>query len=248
MPYAVLSMTLLPGRVDMHRLLIASFSLLMLALQAWATEQNLPPSISVTGTGKVSGKPDMASIDVGVTSQATTAKQALAVNSTSMTTLVAAVKDHGVAEKDVQTSNFSVNPVYTNDSSGRNARITGYQVTNQVHLRVRNLAGLGDLLDAIVQNGANSVNGISFYIENADKLMDTARGKAVEDAHRKAVLYAGAAGVKLGRVLYINESGGYSPPTPGLMMHSYRAAAASTPIEIGEEEMQSNINVVYAIE
>jgi uncharacterized protein len=216
-----------------------------------AAEQNLPPSITVTGMGKVSGRPDTAAINVGVTSRAGTAKEALAANSTSMTSLVAVVKQHGVADKDVQTSNFSVNPTYTSDSSGRNSHISGYQVSNQVRLRVRNLAGMGELLDAIVQNGANTIDGISFYIENADQLLDKARAQSVEDAHRKAVLYASAAGVKLGRVLYMNESGGYLPaPHMPVAFNARMTAMASSipPMESGEEEVQSTVTVVYAIE
>jgi uncharacterized protein YggE len=217
-------------------------------MAATGTEGNLPPSIAVTGTGKVSAKPDLAMITMGVTMEAPTAKAALAANTKAMTDLMAAVKQHGIADRDVQTSNFTIYPQYSNSPGERRPHITSYRVDNQVRVRVRNLAGLGDLLDVVVQNGANNMNGISFQIDNPEPLLDKARVDAVNDARRKAMLYAQAAGVKLGRVLYISESGGYVPPQPRMMTNSFAGASAAVPVEAGENEMQSTINVVYALE
>jgi uncharacterized protein YggE len=222
----------------------------------WCLEsviKELPPCISVSGEGKVFARPNMAEINVGVIAESKNAVDALKTNSESMSALMKTLAGKGIADKDVLTASFNVSPQYRYDSQPRSGSnrptITGYSVNNQVHVRVRNLATLGDILDAVVENGANTVNGISFSISEPEPILDQARQKAVADARRKAELYALASGTKLGRVLYITESGGIQPPRP--MMMGVRASLASSgpvPIATGEQENTVSVTITYSIE
>lgn len=213
--------------------------------------KDLPPSISVTGEGHSYAKPDQAQLSMGVVSEAKTAAIALKTNSEKMSNLIKTLTGKGIAEKDILTSNFSVNPQYRYDNVNNQQRQTlvGYQVSNEVQVKIRNLPALGDLLDAVVTAGANNVNGISFSLADPAPVLDQARQKAMADAKRKADLYATAAGVKAGRVLYVTESSGtIYPPRPMMMGARMAAAEASVPIAAGEQESTATITVVYAIE
>ncbi len=226
-------------------------TVLSAAAPSWAIEmKELPPSVSVTGEGHAYARPDQAQISMGVVSDSKTAAIALKNNSEKMTKLIATLKVKGIAEKDILTSNFSVNPQYRYDNVNGQQRpsIIGYQVSNDVQVKIRNLPTLGDILDAVVTAGANNVNGISFSLAEPDGVLDQARQKAMSDAKRKAELYAGAAGVKVGRVLYITESSGTVQPPRPMMMQAARASMESVPISSGEQESTASITVVYAIE
>lgn len=240
----------------MQRFFLSASLGLLTALSAaapgWAIEmKDLPPSISVTGEGHAYAKPDQAQISMGVVSDSKTAAVALKSNNEKMTTLISTLKSKGIAEKDILTSNFSVNPQYRYDNVNGQQRpsIIGYQVSNDVHVKIRNLPSLGDLLDAVITAGANNVNGISFSLAEPDSVLDQARQKAMSDAKRKADLYAGAAGIKAGRVLYITESSGtIQPPRPMMMMAARASMESSVPIASGEQESTASVTVVYAIE
>lgn len=160
------------------------------------------------------------------------------------------MKSKNIADKDILTSNFSVNPQYRYDNINgqQRASIVGYQVSNEVTVKIRNLPSLGDILDAVITAGANNVNGISFSLAEPGNVLDQARQKAMADAKRKAELYAGAAGVKVGRVLYITESSGSIQPPGPMMMMARAAVSEAVPISAGEQESTATITVIYAIE
>jgi len=206
-------------------------------------------SITVVGTGEASAKPDMAEIQLGVVTQAATAAEALSANNAAMDRLLKSLAGRGIAEKDVQTTQFSVSPQYYHEPRGQAPpKITGYNVTNQVRVKVRQLATLGQVLDQAIGEGANQVHGISFSVAEQDRLLDGARRDAVGDAKRKAELYAQAAGVKVGRVLLIQEQ---SPrfPQPQMMAMTARAGAGgSVPVAAGEQEFRASVTVTYAID
>jgi uncharacterized protein len=166
----------------------------------------LVPSITVVGSDEVSAKPDMAEIQVGVVTQAQAAVKAVNDNTEAMQKLFKALGTRGIKDKDLQTSNFSVSPQYRHGPRGEQLpEIAGYQVNNDLRIKVRKLDQLGEILDELVNQGANNVHGISFSVAEPRPLQDEARKKALADARRKAELYAGAAGVKVGRVLLIEE-------------------------------------------
>lgn len=219
-----------------------------LARASMAQERHLPPSITVVGSGEVSAAPDTAEVQVGVVSQAPSAADALRANSAAMDRLFKTLAERGIAKKDIQTSNFNVSPQYRQrpPRGEEPPTIVGYQVTNQVSVKVRRLADLGRVLDESVSQGANQLYGISFSIAEPAPLLDKARLSALADARRKADLYAKAAGVKLGRVVYIQET---TPQVPRPMMLGRAAMAAeAVPIAPGELELRATITVTYAIE
>ncbi|HEY8948373.1 MAG TPA: SIMPL domain-containing protein [Rhizomicrobium sp.] len=203
--------------------------------------------LTVSGQGEVHGTPDQAMLSAGVVTTAHTAAAALADNSKAMNEVFATLKRAGIADKDMQTSNFSVQPQYATDKNGNTLRdITGYQVSNTVSVRVNDLAKVGPTLDALVSSGANSIGDIAFMIKDPKPLMAQARAAAVADAVARAQTLARAAGVTLGPITSINESG-YSEPRPMYRMAAMAAAPAPTPIAAGEETVTAGVSITWAI-
>jgi uncharacterized protein YggE len=142
-----------------------------------------PPSITVAGTGESHAKPDFAQVQVGVVTEAPTAAEALKKNNEAMSQLIVMIRKRGIEDRDLQTTQFNVSPRYKYDKNQQEPpKIAGYQVTNEVLVKVRNLAALGAFLDETVSLGANQVRGISFGVAEPTQLMDEARRKAIADA------------------------------------------------------------------
>jgi uncharacterized protein len=216
------------------------------SLSAQSQTGHLPfPFITVVGHGKASAKPDMAEIQVGVVTQASNAAKALQQNSDAMAKLLSTLEARGIPKTDVQTANFNVMPQYRRGPHGeQQPGITGYEVSNQVRLKVRKLDLLGPVLDELVEQGANQVRGISFAVAESTPLLDQARRQAIADARRKAELYASAAAVPLGRVLAIQEE---TPQQPRPMAFGLAKAAPSVPIAEGEQDFAASLTVTYAL-
>jgi uncharacterized protein YggE len=205
------------------------------------------PAVSVTGAGTVSARPDVAEVATGVITQAPTAGKALAQNSAVMEKVLKAVSALGIADKDVQTSSINVVPQRRQGKQeSYPPDITGYEVSNQLRVKVRDLAMLGRLLDELVTQGANNLGGIHFSVAEPAPLLDQARAKAVADARRKAEVYATTAGVKLGRVLSIREATAVVPRPEAFQMRAM--AASAVPVAPGEQEFQASVDITYAIE
>lgn len=204
--------------------------------------------IVVSGLGEVRIKPDMATLTTGVVTEAATAADALAANNAAMQKLMDGLKAQGVADPDLQTATFTVQPKYAryDDSSGRAPRIEGYTVTNELRLTVRDLAKLGSLLDQTVQLGANQSGAINFALANPEPQIMAAREAAVKDARAKAELYARAAGVALGEVILISDAGDGPHPMPKGRMQMAEMSSA-VPVAIGEESVSASVTVTFAI-
>jgi uncharacterized protein YggE len=208
--------------------------------------------LTVSAEGRTSRKPDMATFTAGVSSSGKTAGEALTANSADMTRVIAALKRAGIAERDIQTSNLSLNPVYA-DMSRQSAdpleqqvpKIIGYQANNTVTVKQRNLAEFGKVIDTLVSAGANQVNGPNFMVDQADIALDEARIEAVKKARARADLYARATGMKVARMVSISESGGYSPPMPMYRMEAAQSAAA--PVAPGEVSLEMNVTVQFEL-
>ena len=213
---------------------------------AIADEARMTRTISLTGHGEVRSVPDVATITSGVSSQGATASDALAANTSAMNAMFAALKEAGITEKDVQTSNFMVQPRY-NFPEGKAPELAGYEVSNNVTVTARKIADLGALLDKLVRAGSNQINGIAFSVSEPDASLDEARKRAVEDAVRKAKVYAGAAGVTLGPVVTISESGGYQPPVPMVRAKALMADSAPVPVAAGEQTLAVDVNITWEI-
>ncbi len=204
------------------------------------------PTITVTGEATVQATPDMATISLGVTTQGSTGAEAMAANTEALTKVIARLKGAGIEDKDLQTQNLSLNPVWSSSglSSSDAQTITGYSAANILLVRVRDLAGLGGVLDAAVGDGANTLNGLSFDLTQPRPAQDEARKAATLDARARAELLAAAAGVKLGRVLSISEAQGYGGPMPV----AYAAKAdAAVPVQAGQVGMTATVSITYEI-
>jgi len=218
------------------------------ASPAWADDDEAPKrSISLTGTGAIKTSPDQVDISTGVTSQAPTAKDALAKNSAAMSQVIDALKGEDLDPKDIQTTNFSVQPVYEERKEGRPPAIIGYQVTNSVRITLHDIGKLGQILDKVVSLGANDIGSIEFGVAEPEALKDEARKLAVSNAIANAKLYAEAAGGKLGKVLTISEDeGGYVAryAAPAARME----AAKAVPIEAGTATVEMRVQISFELE
>lgn len=226
---------------------ILSVLVLALGLASPALAETPPPSLTLTGTGEIAAAPDMATITLGVVSFKPTAAAAMAETSASTAKIIAALKAAGVAAKDLQTRDLSLNPRWQNRpyKADEAPQIEGFTASNTLMVRVRDLEKLGGVLDQVIQQGANRFQGLSFGLQNPDPVQDAARQAAVAEATRKAQLYAQAAGVTLGPILSISESGGYTPQ-PMMMMEAARMSA-DVPVESGEVALSASVTMVFAI-
>jgi uncharacterized protein len=208
-----------------------------------ALGQTAPPAITVTGEATVSVPPDMAEIEAGVGSDAKTARDAIEANNAAMGKVLLALKGAGIAEKDFQTSQLSLQPQYAPNRGGTSP-VVGYHASNRVTVRLRDITKVGGVIDTLVGAGANDIGGINFMVSGASKLLDEAREQAIADARRKAEIYAKAAGVTLGAPLSITEEGS---PAPMQYRKLSAGIAAATPIAQGEETLSVTVNVSWAI-
>lgn len=202
-------------------------------------------TISMNGHGEAKAPPDLVTINAGVTTSAPTAAAALSANTAKMKQVFAALEKMGVPQKNIQTANFSVSPQYANGQGNETPRLTGYQVNNQLRLRLDDVGGLGKALDALVTAGANHMNGIDFAIQEPAPLLARARADAIADARLRAETYAKAAGVTLGPILSITEGGGEGP-RPMYRM-AMMAAPSPVPVAAGEETVSADVSVVWEI-
>ena len=203
-------------------------------------------TITLMGRGAVEKAPDMATINVGVQVEAKTAADAMAQQASQMNGVFAAVKAAGIADRDMQTGNMSLSPVYEYPNNAR-PRLTGYQASNSITIRVRKLDTLGKTLDAVVKGGGNTINGISFSVDQPEKFQNEARVEAIQDATAKAELYAQAVGYKVKRIVTISEQEFYPQPPMPVMMRMQDMAAEATPIAAGEVSLVQTVNVVFEL-
>lgn len=204
--------------------------------------------LDIVATGETRRVPDVAVIGAGVVTQANDAAGAMRENAARMARVIAALKKAGVAERDVQTSTVNLQPQYR---YGENVPpvITGYQATNMVSVRFRDVARSGTILDAMVAEGVNQIHGPSLQLDKPEAAEDEARVDAVKKARARAELYAGAAGLKVKRILSISEAGGYAPPPPmPYVMASRGKAEADTAIAAGEQTVGVTVTVSFELE
>jgi uncharacterized protein YggE len=212
-----------------------------LALLAPSHARAIEKLVTVGGEATVAVAPDAAVIRIGVTSQGKNAHEASEANAKQMNAVLAAIKASGIDERDIQTSRLSLQPLYDANKAGP-ARLTGFQVTNQLTVKIREIGTLPDVLDHAIAAGANEMSGIEFVVSQQSHLLDQARGEAVADARRKAELYAQAAGAKLGKALQITDETA-SPPRP--IMQALRAGAV--PVAPGEQTLRVAVTVSFEL-
>lgn len=205
-------------------------------------------TVSVIGNGKVTAQPDIATIQVGVETRAESAQAAAQDNTQLMAKVLAALKDAGIADKDMQTANYNL---YVDQQRGPNGELlkpVQYVASNTVRATVRDLDKVGAVLDAVVTAGANQVQGISFGVADMSKLQIQAETNALDDAKARAQALAERAGLQLGDVLSISENISSPPPSlPMIGVFDLARAAQPVPVQPGELVFSAQVQVVYAI-
>lgn len=202
----------------------------------------------VSATGMAAQAPDQASVSAGVITQAPTAGDAMRANADQMNAVYRALKAAGIKPNNIMTSQMSLQPQY--DYQNRKApRITGYEVRNTVTAKSEDLTKVGPMLDALVKAGVNNINGVNFSIKDSKSAKAKARTDAIKQAKAKAKSMADAAGVTLGKVLEIRESGGGYTPQPRMMAaRAMEVDMAPTPVSGGEQTLSVTVNIVYALD
>lgn len=240
----------------MARALAAAAPVMLLAGAAGAQTVATPVPViqgtrlDVVAEGEVTRVPDIATIGAGVVTQAGTAAAAMAENATRMAATVAALRRAGVADRDIQTSAINLNPQYR---YGENVPpvITGYQASNQVSVRFRDVKRAGAILDTLVAQGANQINGPTLSVDKPEAALDEARTAAIATARARAELYAKAAGLSVKRILSISEGGGFSqpqPPMPIMAAAMKRSAMADSAVEAGEQKLTVSVSVTFELQ
>jgi uncharacterized protein len=237
-----------------HRFaLITVLTTLATASPAAALERSIDSGsdhwVEVTGEGSVNAAPDVARVTLGVTNTGKTAGEAMADNAKAANALVSLIKSEGVAPADIQTSNLSISPMFSQPSRGQETAptITGYSVSNIVAVKLHDIPRLGGLLDKAVTAGANSVYGVGFDHIDPSALLDNARALAVTDARRKADIYANAAGARIGRLMTLTEEQGRTPIARYPPRTYMAAAAVPTPIEAGEDKLTVTVTARFEL-
>jgi uncharacterized protein YggE len=203
--------------------------------------------LSVSASAEATRVPDVASISTGVITQAADANAAMRANAAQMDKVMAALRAAGIAERDIQTSGINLNPQYRY-AENQPPAITGYQASNTVNVKVRDLAKLGKVLDALVASGANQVNGPSFEVDQPEAAYDEARVAALEKAQARARTYADALGLKVRRIVSISEGGASLPrPVPMMRAMAADAMAKETSVSPGETTLSVAIDVVFEL-
>ena len=233
-----------------RRLALCEAFLIATAIPAAAADLAPMRTMTMSGAGSAKAAPDQAQFSTGVVTQDRTAALALAANSRAMNAVFDTLKRLGIADKDIQTSDFSLSPqyqVYKPGTSGPQ-RIVGYQVSNTVNVTIEDFGKTGAVLDALVSSGSNQIDNIGFSIRDTKALLARARVAALKAALDRAQTYAKAAGVTLGPIKSISESGSVYQPRPMYRMEAMVAAAPPPPVAGGEEAVTANVTITWEIQ
>ena len=218
------------------------------AQQSTITQTIAGTRLDINATGEVTRVPDVAIISAGVVSRSTTATGALQDTADRMQRVLSALKRAGVEDRDVQTSNVSLNPEYRYPQN-QAPQLVGYTASNNVTVRFRDIRNTGKILDALVAQGANQINGPSLTVDKPEAALDEARAKAISIGRARADLYARSLGLRVVRVVSVNENGGSYPVPPPMPLYARaEAAQAKTPIEPGEEKLQVSLAMTFELQ
>ena len=235
----------------MKNAVLAALMLAVAVLPSTAMAQQITQTIAgtrldISATGEVTRVPDVAIISAGVVSRSASASGALQDTANRMSQVLGALKRAGVADRDIQTSNVSLNPEYRYPEN-QSPQLVGYTASNNVTVRFRDISSSGKILDALVAVGANQINGPTLTVDKPESALDEARAKAVAIGRARAELYAHSLGLRVVRIVSVNESGGYAVPPPVPMMMA-QARKADTSIEAGEQKLQVNVAMTFELQ
>lgn len=222
------------------------------AASASAQTQPLPAisgtRLDVVATGEVMRVPDVAHITAGVVTTAPSATAALEQNARQMASVRQALRNAGIADRDIQTSSINLHPDYRHDERGGNPQIIGYRASNEVTVKFRDIKSAGKILDALVAQGANQISGPMLGIDKPEQAMDEARVAALASARARAELYAKASDKRVGRILSISETGNMQVPMMRMRAQGGMVAADSTSIEPGQQAVSVSLMVSFELE
>jgi uncharacterized protein YggE len=235
---------------------LAALALGATAIPATALAQQTPTvtqaiagtRLDITATGEVTRVPDLAVISAGVVTRSATASGAIQQAATRMNRVREALRQAGIADRDIQTSNISLNPEYTYVQN-QAPKLNGYSASNTVMVRFRDIENAGKILDALVKEGANQINGPNLTIDKPEAALDEARAKAVAQGRARAELYARSLGMRVVKIVSVSESGGYAPPPmPPMVMMAERSQAADSKIDAGEQKLSVSVSMTFELQ
>lgn len=229
-------------------LLAAPISAPAAAQQAADINQTISGTrLDLSVTGEATRVPDLAIVTAGVVTRSAHAATAIQDNADRMNRVIEALKHAGIADRDIQTSSINLNAEYRYPDN-QPPQLTGYTATNQLTVKFHDIRSSGKILDALVAQGVNQINGPNLTVEHPEQALDEARAKAVAEGRARAELYARSLGMQVVRVVSISESGGYAPPPPAPPVPMMaRAEAAYTKIVPGEQQLQVNLSMVFEL-
>jgi uncharacterized protein YggE len=217
------------------------------AQQSAITQTIAGTRLDINAVGEVTRVPDVAIITAGVVSRSATATGALQDSAGRMSRVLAALRAAGVEPRDIQTSNVSLNPEYRYPQD-QAPQLVGYTASNNVTVRFRDIRSSGKILDALVREGANQINGPTLVVDKPEAALDEARAKAIATGRARADLYARSLGMRVVRIVSIDENGeSYAAPPPPVPMVA-RMEAAQTKIDPGEQKLQVNLAMVFELQ
>lgn len=214
------------------------------ATTAAAQQAPAPATLNLSATSEVQATPNIASIGAGVVTQAAEAQAALSANSEKMTRVVAALKKAGIADRDIQTTGLNLQPQFRFEQN-QAPILTGFQASNRVQVTLRDVKGAGKVIDTLVKEGANQIDGPDFRVSAPEPLLDKARADAVAKARARAELYAQAAGLRVVRITAISEGFEQRPPVP--MARMVAAEAAASPVAPGEVGLAATVSMAFEL-
>ena len=204
--------------------------------------------LDISATGTVSRVPDLAIISAGVVTKSTTATGAIADNATRMERVRSALKRAGIADKDIQTSSINLNPDYRYENNQAPV-LTGYQASNNVSVKFRDIRNSGKILDALVAEGANQINGPSLTIDKPETAYDEARVKALAAGRSRAELYARSLGMRVVKLVSVSEGGGnYPRPPMPMVMLAKAERSADTSIDPGSQDLEVTLSMSFDLQ
>lgn len=228
---------------------VAIFLLGFLMYSFQSLPQNMPQDIMVSGTGKAFIKPDVAVVNFGVKTEAKKSQDAVDQNNTKINSVTKAIKDLGVADKDIQTTLYNLSPVYNWTEMGGRVFV-GYSLDQQITVKIRNFEKINEILDKATTAGANNVGDLQFTVDDMEKVRAEARTKAIADAKAKAKSLASEAGLKLGKLINVSEGySNYPAPVYGMGASAFDAEKSVAPdIQTGQMEVNVSVNLTYKLE
>lgn len=234
-----------------HSLRFAVAALLvacLTALAAYPVHAETPPSITVEGHGEVQGKPDLATVTLGITTQGKTSAEAMEANARTAAALLSQLRERGLTDRDLMTVGLNLMPDYAQDNRAGAPKIVGYRAMNRLAVRLRDVSKIGAVLDLAAAAGVSDINGPVFGIADPQSLQDEARKKATADAKRTAELLAQSLGVKIGSVReIIDKAVPRAVPEPRMLRATATAMGSPTPIEGGELTASASVTVTFEL-